>query len=92
MADAFNEVALYWIESAIHPAGPALSITAHVVIHLHAQGRMILQIPEHIFLRLKSKLIRTLICIGFQFVVTVLQILRELATGQVASTSTALIR
>jgi hypothetical protein len=33
-----------------------------------------------------------LICIGFQFVVTVLQILRELATGQVASTSTALIR
>jgi hypothetical protein len=90
MADTFYEVPLYWIESAIHPAGPALPVTAHVVIHLHAQGRMILQIPEHIFVCLESKLIWTLIRIGFQFVVTVLQILCELATGQVASTSTAL--
>lgn len=42
MADTFYEVPLYWIESAIHPAGSALPVTAHVVVHLHAQGRMVL--------------------------------------------------
>ena len=58
VAHTVYQLVLHRVEVRVHPTWSTLAIATHVVVELLTQGRVCIQIPEHVKLSVESILIR----------------------------------